>query len=130
MNQQEFYDLVKQAIDKLEAQGVPAKEDDSPRCWYHIVKNGVELRCIVGHMMPLEVAEVADGEIGTIAEHMAPLEAARDSVYAWVDQFTPEQVNVLCDLQVLHDDVAPENFALAIQKMREVLESEQSTNPV
>ena len=122
MNRQEFYDLVKQAIDKLEAQGVPAKEDDSPRCWYHIVKDGVELRCIVGHMMPLEVAEVADGEIGLIAEHMD--DVANDSVYAWVDQFTPEQVNVLCDLQALHDDVAPENFALAIQRMREVLANE------
>lgn len=129
MNQQEFYDLVKQAIDKLEAQGVPAKEDDSPRCWYHVVKDGVELRCIVGHMMPLEVAEVADDEIGLIAEHMDHV--SNDSVYEWVDQFTPEQVNVLCELQAFHDDIiSEEDFTPYIQKMREVLANEQSANPV
>lgn len=116
MNQQEFYDLVKQAIDKLEAQGVPAKEDNSPRCWYHIVKDGVELRCIVGHMMPLEVAEDSDGGVFVIE--------GTDYTHEWVSQFTQEQLRVLNDLQVLHDDVAPENFALAIQEMREILANE------
>lgn len=126
MNQQEFYELVKQAIDKLEVQGVPAKEDDSPRCWYHMIKNGVELRCIVGHMMPLEVAKVADGGLVKLRSVWTPPGTASAPVYNWVAQFTPEQVGLLCTMQEFHDDIAPKDFTLAIREMREA--NEQSIN--
>ena len=114
-----FLDLVEDAINKLGAQGELAKEDDSPRCWYSLVKNGKELRCIVGHMMPEEVAQVADGEIQTLEFSYEPL------VAEWAKQFSEPEVEFLQELQNIHD--LNDHFTMAeiIGLMREALNREK-----
>lgn len=114
-----FLDLVEDAINKLEAQGELAIEDDSPRCWYHLIKKGKELRCIVGHMMPEEVAQVADGEIQTLKYSYEPLAAQ------WAKQFSESEIDFLQELQSIHDLNDHLTISEIIGLMREALNREK-----
>lgn len=112
-------DLVEDAINKLEAQGELAKEDDSPRCWYSLTKNGKDLRCIVGHMMPEEVAQVADGEIQMLEFSYEPLAAQ------WAKQFSESEIEFLQELQNIHDLNDHLTMGEIIGLMREALNREK-----
>ena len=112
-----FLDLVEDAINNLEAQGEFAKEDDSHRCWYHLIKNGKELRCIVGHMMPLNVAQEVDGEVQLLKDSYEPL------AIQWAEQFTEGEIQFLQELQNIHD--FEPSFDETIKKMRIALRRER-----
>ena len=114
-----FLALVEDAINKLEAQGELSKEDNSPRCWYHLIKEDKELCCIVGHMMPAEVAQVADGEVQTLEYSCQPL------VAQWAKRFSESEIAFLQELQNIHDFGRKLTFSEIIRQMREALNGEK-----
>ena len=113
MDNNEFKELVLGAIDKLEKQGVPSKMGEG--CFYLDKKKGH--CCIVGHMMP-------DDETRKAADDMpnGAIYTLWEDEFEWALQFHLHQLEVLSELQKLHDDVlVGESVVEACQKMREVV---------
>lgn len=78
-----------------------------------------DLRCIVGHMMPEEVAQVADGEIQTLKYSYEPL------VAQWAKQFSEAEIDLLQELQNIHDFNDHLTISEIIGFMREALNREK-----
>lgn len=116
MEHSKFVNMVTKAISKLEAQGELSKTD-SGGCFYRQEKSdGTVLCCIVGHMMPndttrnhADIRYVGDSGISTLYEED----------FYWAKKFTKDQICVLEELQVLHDNFNnPLTFTEIISKMR------------
>ena len=94
MNNQDFVDLVEEAIDKFEKQNAFSK-DSSGGCFY--LDNQGHC-CIVGHMMPNDmVRKEADSYVDTGLIELVEQE------FEWARQFTKEQLDLMYQLQRQHD---------------------------
>ena len=109
MKKQEFISLVRDAINNFEIQGKFSR-DVAGGCFYN--NNGC--RCIVGWMMPNDVATLADKQIES-----GILDLAADG-FEWTKQFNKEQIDVLNGLQGYHDH--SQDVADAVAKMKHVIE--------
>jgi hypothetical protein len=94
MNNQDFVDLVEEAIDKLEKQNDFSK-DGNGGCFY---LNNKGHCCIVGHMMPNDIVrKEADSYRDTGLIELVEQE------FEWTRQFTKEQIDLMYQLQRQHD---------------------------
>ena len=129
MLNEKFIQLVSAAIDALEAQGQYSY--DLYRCNYY--KKGI--CCIVGQMMPKDVAVEADGESKTggdsnIGSLYYMLEDNKKGALAsWLRQFSINQIALLTKLQVFHDHGAILKGVMkeSIEQMRTTLKSWSET---
>lgn len=102
MEHNAFLKLVREAIDKLEAQGEPSY---GPKGCAYLDPHG--RCCVVGYMMP-------DDETRRQADDRGPDDHQPTNIYAlaierelpWAMQFEDEQLHLLITLQDLHDNMA------------------------
>lgn len=102
MEHSAFLKLVREAIDKLEAQGQPS---NGPNGCAYLDPHG--LCCVVGFMMP-------DDETRRQADDRGPKDDLPTSIMAlsivrglpWAKQFEEKQLRLLVVLQDLHDSMA------------------------
>lgn len=115
MDNQQFYRNVAEAIDKLDKQGVPSR--DMKGCFYkHPTENYC---CIVGHMMPDDKTRIAADKTDGDNTSIRGLYSAN---FIWAKQFSYKQINLLMELQNIHDNIDPDsNTSEAGEEMRTVL---------
>ena len=120
MEHKAFIELVREAIDKLEAQGEPSLGPNG--CAY---LNHEGRCCVVGFMMP-------DDETRRQADDRGPDEDLPTNIYAlaierelpWTKQFDAEQLSILASLQNIHDYMAcivKSEFSKQFDQMRQLV---------
>jgi hypothetical protein len=112
MNNQDFVDLVEEAINKFEKQNAFSK-DSSGGCFYLDKKGHC---CIVGHMMPNDIVRK---EADSYSES-GVLDLVEQE-FEWTRQFTKEQVGLMDQLQRQHDTDHISVYT-AVSVMRESLD--------
>ena len=94
MNNQDFVDLVEEAIDKFEKQKAFSK-DGNGGCFY---LNNKGHCCIIGHMMPNDIVrKEADSYSDSCMIDLVEQE------FEWTRQFTKRQLELMYQLQWQHD---------------------------
>lgn len=106
MDDIKFKALIGKAIKKTVKQGVPAINRQGG-CFYEL--DG--LSCPIGHMMPSKKVMIEANAFGDMCEIATAVDASQEDIslvsedlYKWGIQFTDEQIGIMRDLQVIHDD--------------------------
>jgi len=109
MEHNQFLQLVENAINAFNKQGQFSRGEFGNKCYY--LHEG--LCCIVGHMMPDEHTRVrADNQDET------NILSLYDSGFDWAKQFNSQQIDLLADLQSIHDTGFSMDVSLVEMKYR------------
>jgi len=97
ISEQDFIELVRKGIKGILDQGKPAKSLLGA-CFY-LTDTG--LKCIVGQMMPDDKTRISSDSVGGYSGILSIWEG---KLSPWVERFSRVQIQVLYELQGLHDD--------------------------
>jgi len=127
MKNQEFKQMVTNAIDALEQQGKECLNYDG-QCKY-LNENG--MCCIVGHMMPDNKTR-EDADLESELGRDSCIIALSNIAFSWCMQFTDDQILLLSKLQYIHDTPPDEYFTFEnrITHMRNLAEKLSTENNV
>lgn len=119
MDNNKFINLISDAIQEFKKQGEFSKDTKGKACYYfHPTK---KISCIIGHMMPTSVREVADQlSSHTEVDYIRWSDASGRISFPWIREFTDEQIEYLRALQKEHDN--GENFESTIVELTRMLD--------
>lgn len=115
MKEEEFIELVQEAVWNLECQGEPCR-DSYGDCKYNLGNK----YCIVGWMMPDRATckEADEGALDSLVDN--DITSLYDGLFEWAQQFTDRQIKFMKRLQILHDDVSVDFEQVISQMWKEV----------
>lgn len=96
MTELDFIKMVEDGVAKVLAQGEPSMDEHADCCYL----NDKGLCCVVGHMMPDDkTRRLADSR-----QNGSNILSLYDwNEFIWTDQFAEKQIQLLSDLQNVHD---------------------------